>query len=287
MQVDLVVGGGRYGTKAARYLFTRGISCIIVDPDPGCLATTVVKEGDRSLFLCGGLKEAYRVFLEYRPVRVFPTAPVHVAAGMASAAFGLEESAGINEILLTVIPPELVVGTKGGSVYLSRNREAQCLPDCHEPVTCPVTGEPRSIRLSSELRKLLPKAHIIESLQVAPGLGALRGRDLRALLAETGGRNIVIIGTACRCHGVITVLEKDTDRAIPDMPRPRSWMNKNGIEKSFPAISLRQTKDRTGISLPDRSLAKPLHGRGFGGGRVSLPHHWGKYPVSPWPISMI
>jgi len=211
MQVDLVVGGGRYGTKAARYLFTRGIPCIIVDPDPGCLAIGIIREMDNgSFFVHGGLEEAFRIFIQYRPVRVFPTAPVHVAAGLVSVAHRVRESPPGLQPLLSRIPPDLIQGTNGGSVYLSQNNGWLCIPDCPEPPTCPVTGEPRSIRLSSELKRLLPEAQVLESLQVAPGLGALRGSDVQVLLAMNTSREKIVVGTACRCHGVLTVLEKDT-----------------------------------------------------------------------------
>jgi hypothetical protein len=204
------VGGGRYGTKAARYLIARGISCVIVDPDPGCPAIDVIREMDNgSFFVRGGLEEALRIFIRYRPVRVFPTAPLHVAAGLVSLAHGLRESPAGLQFLLSRFPPHLVQGMKGGSLYLSRNRDGLCIPDCPEPDTCPVTGGPRSIPLSSELRILLPEAHILESLQVAPGLGALRGGDVDALLALNTSREKVVVGTACRCHGVVTILDKD------------------------------------------------------------------------------
>jgi len=207
--LDLVVGGGRYGTKAVRYLMARRIPCVIVDPDPECMATSVVQEGEGcALFVCGGLEEVYRIFLGHPPNPGFPAAPGPVAAGLASVAHGLRESPEGLQSLLLGIPPDLVHGWEGGSLYLSRNRGGLCIPNCPEPDTCPVTGEPRSIPLSSELRNLLPDAHVHESVQVAPGLGALRGVDVHALLTLKTRRAKVVVATACRCHGVVTVLEK-------------------------------------------------------------------------------
>ncbi|MDI9633019.1 MAG: hypothetical protein QFX32_03055 [Methanolinea sp.] len=203
------MGGGRYGVKAARFLEAEGTQYILVDVDPRCPAATLVtSRGNFAHFICGGLDEAYDAFVECKPRRIFPAAPVHVAAGMVSAALGFRESAPALFPVLSHVPPGLVVGTKRGSLFLSRNRSGRCLADCPEPDACPVTRDSRQIPVHALLREILPGAHILESRQVTPGLGAIMGEDLDRLLAEVGDRDRVVIGTACRCHGVVTALER-------------------------------------------------------------------------------
>jgi len=211
--MDLIVGGGKYGTAAAGYLRARGIPFILVDPDPCCAAAhTLQCTGESSRFVPGGIGEALRVFLSCSPDRVFPAAPVHVAAEMVSAAFGLREYPGGISALLASISPRLPVGTRGGSVFLSLNRDSTCIPACPSPNLCPVTGEDRSFPLHEQLRRQLPDAFILESIQVAPGLGAVRGSDLMTVFERCREMERATIATACRCHGVVTVLVRPPAR---------------------------------------------------------------------------
>jgi hypothetical protein len=205
--MDLVIGGGTYGARAIRYLLARGRRFVVVDPDPACLAAAEARDsGARFIVIPGGLGTAFRAFLDHEPELVFPTAPVHVAAGMVCKAQGFLESAEDIRSIVRDIPPALVLDTRGGSLYLSLNRDTPCVPDCPAPGTCPVTGEDRTIPLHDRLRRFLPGAFVLESVQVAPGLGALRGRDVADLIDRVRGRQRVCIGTACRCHGVVTAL---------------------------------------------------------------------------------
>jgi len=51
--------------------------------------------------------------------------------------------------------------------------------------------------------------HIIRSRQIAPGLGGYRVKDMIQLLEKVrkGKARKWLIGTACRCHGVLNALE--------------------------------------------------------------------------------
>lgn len=214
--MDLVVGGGKYGTAAAGYLRARGIPFVLVDPDPCCAAAHMLQgTGESFRFVPGGINEALRVFLSCSPDRVFPAAPVHVAAEMVSAASGLGECPGGISALLASIPTGLTAGTRGGSVFLSLNRDSTCLPECPSPELCPVTGEDRTFPLHEQLRRHLPDAFILESVQVAPGLGAVRGPDLMTVFKRCREMERATIATACRCHGVVTVLVRPPARDSP------------------------------------------------------------------------
>lgn len=208
---DLIVGGGQYGERAALYLLGKGRQFVVVDPDPECPAAAGA--GETCIAITGGPDAAFQAFMDYEPELVFPTAPVHVAAVLVCQADGFYEARDDVLGVLECFPRELVLGTRGGSVFISVNRHIPCIPECPSPDVCPVTGEDRSQPLYDRLRHLLPDACILESVQVAPGLGALRGSDLTALLEKCQGMQKVTLGTACRCHGVVTVLEADLEKS--------------------------------------------------------------------------
>lgn len=51
-----------------------------------------------------------------------------------------------------------------------------------------------------------PEAIILRSYQLRPGLGALKGNEIIKVLEKCKGKPSIIIGTAYKCHGVITAL---------------------------------------------------------------------------------
>ena len=75
-----------------------------------------------------------------------------------------------------------------------------------------MTGERRDVPLYDLLSRLeVPdfRAHVIRSHQLAPGLGGYRVSDLKGMAEELAGDQITrwLLGTSCRCHGVVTALE--------------------------------------------------------------------------------
>ncbi|MFA5294785.1 MAG: hypothetical protein WC382_04640 [Methanoregulaceae archaeon] len=216
--MDLIIGGGEYGRRAACYLIERQRQFVVVDPDPFCPAAAKVAGSGSGRYLRGGIGTAYRIIRDSSPGLVFPTAPVHVAARIVCKACGFCESPDDAQKSLPGIPEELVLGFRGGSICLSLNCDCTCLPDCPAPDICPVTGVERTYPLHERLIQLLPDAYILESRQVAPGLGAFRGRDIAGLMRQVRGRPHVCVGTACRCHGVVSMLEvmSSPDDDTPD-----------------------------------------------------------------------
>jgi hypothetical protein len=83
-----------------------------------------------------------------------------------------------------------------------------CPPDCPEPKDfCTFTGKPRPGILYQDIQAAAPAgwtAVVVQSRQLAPGLGALRTDDLfqaERRVQNHGGR--VLIATACKCHGLV------------------------------------------------------------------------------------
>jgi len=103
--------------------------------------------------------------------------------------------------------PNLFTASEGST--LVSYADFLCPDDCPEPGHCTVTGEKREHPLYALLRSLrIPQfqVHIIRSHQLAPGLGGYPVGDLREMAERVtgeGSRNWVI-GTACKCHGILT-----------------------------------------------------------------------------------
>lgn len=233
--VDLIIGGGKYGEHAFEILKTENTAIIVVDTDPACALRTnrhlpeiTVKEfGESGLppadagFIQGGIAEAADVIARCRPERIFPTVPVHVAAGVISAIGGFRPDPHGAAAMDARIPDTLVVGRYEADVYCSLNHEGRCPDRCPAPAVCPATGIRREIPLFTLLREYLPAEPapdtgkisipgvVIESQQFGPGLGYLRTDDLIHAASALRGGKTAWVATACRCHGVATALTRD------------------------------------------------------------------------------
>lgn len=208
--MDLIVGGGTYGLRAVRLLLERGRPARVFDPDPDCRVAQFLAHDDYAWagisISRGGIHEAYRFFVSHRPEWIYPTAPVHVAARMIMKACHLHEwKSGIGPVI-TKIPGNTRAGGSGADAFFSYNPKGICIRDCDSPDTCPVTGEDRSVPLYVRFREWCPDIVVLESIQHAPGLGAIRGPDLFAAIGRCRDKPAAYVGTACRCHGIVTAL---------------------------------------------------------------------------------
>jgi len=207
--VDVVYGGGRYGKEAVEWLIENGRDFVVIDVDENCVVRREVdleKHGGR--FVRGGVRELLDVIESESPEFVFPTAPIHVAASLLVEKFGLKEwFEGINAVL-SGIPMKVVVSSGRGSVVVSYNRDGVCLPRCPAPEVCPVTKVKKPAPMFSILEFAAPDGFIVKSHYLRPGLGAIKGEDVKELLEWARGREKLIVGTACRCHGVVTALKR-------------------------------------------------------------------------------
>ena len=138
---------------------------------------------------------------------VFPTAPVHVAALLVKERYGLEVwSEGINQVLIG-IPLKVIVSIGKGTVVVSYNRDKPCRQACNAPPICSVTKLKKPCPMYELLQFVAPESIILRSYQLEPGLGALKWEEIK-LLEKCKERASIIVGTACKCHGVITALKK-------------------------------------------------------------------------------
>lgn len=111
--------------------------------------------------------------------------------------------------LLHGLPNPMIGNT--GDLYTSL-ASFLCPEDCSEPLHCSVTGEHRSKPLSRILMNLSGpfESKVIHSHQLGQGGGGFRLERLLNLTKELKERKdkeqLILAGTACRCHGVTSAL---------------------------------------------------------------------------------
>jgi hypothetical protein len=192
----------------------------VIDLFEGCLAATTfnlipLAPGDirnempqGNYFIQGGVNTLLDILQKRKIENIFPTAPLHVAAALVQERFGyVTWIEGIEEIL-PCIPDTLILGVGNGLLTVSYNRDDTCIPYCSSPEICPVTGDRHSQPLYDLLAHAIPEGYVLISHQLNPGIGAIRGEELQKIFQTIQHRSRLIIGTACKCHGIITALKK-------------------------------------------------------------------------------
>ena len=141
---------------------------------------------------------------------IIPAVPVHLAGEWLRRILGREQP------VRTIKPPRMLGAGLPFSLYLKVDlyvslADFECPENCPSPRGfCFRTREKRTLRLWKILASRAPTRgtlHIIQSRQLAPGLGGYRFEDLRKL-HEMSRRwdPPVYLATACPCHGVISGL---------------------------------------------------------------------------------
>ena len=147
-----------------------------------------------------------------KPNWIIPALPVHLAAEWILLHLG---PARLRRVPL---PSELdrqvpnpIRGFEG-NLYVS-HADFKCPADCDEPRDiCSITHEMRHQNMYDFLSNLSIKPFNslnIRSCQLGPGIGGYRAEQLLELEANVEqATDPVLLSTACRCHGVITGLER-------------------------------------------------------------------------------
>ncbi len=207
----LVLGAGRFGRSAIEKILIKDpiAKITLVDIDRGALNDVngsqigrVVSDGidhlDKSLSL------------EDLNHWVVPAIPVHVVFEWILRR--LRKSFEVKRIPLPdgIELPNKIVG-KRGDLYTSY-ADFICPDNCPEPEKiCLTTGKKRGMPMFQRIRELESAFFVsrcIQSHQIAPGLGGYSVQRLKELLQEIKGVNgSILIGTACRCHGVVSGLQ--------------------------------------------------------------------------------
>ena len=205
-----IIGGGRFGLRAAGWLIRQAHPCFavtLVDLDRQCLekaqslgCSIYAEDGADFLF--------YRMNRDRGPDWVVPAVPVHLAWQWCRRKLGK------NRLLSRPLPDEIVShlpnpmrGTDN-QIYVS-HADFLCPPSCSEPDDrCTMTGKLRKQDMFElidelDLKDIIP--FVIQSRQLGPGVGGYAPADLFDLvdtIARHQGK--CLVATACRCHGVIS-----------------------------------------------------------------------------------
>lgn len=206
----IIIGGGRFGTRASEILARRpNLSISLVDKEEIHLdgVAVSIKQIRRD-----GIRYLVDKYPECAPDTIIvPALPVHLAASWLL-------QMPLNGVSLNVVEmpsdalkflPHYWPGDFG--TLLISHADFLCPDDCPEPEDgCTVTGELRT-PLYEILRGLAVEGfrnHVIQSHQLAPGLGGYRISDLTDLMGDVSnhGTSKWLVGTSCRCHGVLTAI---------------------------------------------------------------------------------
>lgn len=213
--MDIVIGGGKYGCHAVEYLRQQGKFFVVVDTDPKCQAvmrfkltpfTGVDKSGEN--FLHGDLASVVDLIDKLNPEYVFPTAPVHIAADMAKIKFQLTTWPVAIGDILHKLPQSVVLLSGKGKLILSFNRDHDCVDNCAMPEVCPSSGTKKPCTMTKLMKFACPDAFILLSHSMAPGMGALKGVELKEFFNWANAMDNFVVGTSCDCHGVFSAFKK-------------------------------------------------------------------------------
>jgi len=206
--MDVIVGGGKYGCTAVEHLRKNKRGFVLVDKDPNCLAAIRfgLKPSDHigtagEYFVHGGIEQVLELIERLKPEYVFPTAPTHIAAELAP----WDE---VIDCILANLPPSVVLQAGRGNLIVSFNRDKECLEKCALPEVCPSTRKTKPCTMDKLMKFACPEGIILISHQLAPGMGALKGKELLEFFAQAEKKDRFVVATACACHGFFTALKK-------------------------------------------------------------------------------
>jgi hypothetical protein len=208
-----IIGGGKFGTRAAERILRSHPEAEITIVDRNSHRLPILPEPSRTLcmdgidFLHAGLGT------DDDPDWIVPAIPVHVAFEWSRRKLSASSAIQKQEIPLDIIRllPNPIIG-KDRTVYASI-ADFICPDNCPEPAEfCTFTQAPRPFRsLYEKIRDMkhpLIKILAIQSRQLFPGVGGIWPGDMFRALNEiqSGGENF-LIATSCRCHGVLDAFE--------------------------------------------------------------------------------
>jgi len=183
----------------------------------------LVDSAEENLLKCEGPAATLRIsdgaeFLERhlktgrKPDWIIPALPVHLAAEWILLHLGPTRLKRIplpSELDRQV--PNPIRGSEG-NLYVS-HADFKCPANCDEPRNiCSVTRKSRHQNMYEFFLNLSFKPFNslnIRSYQLGPGIGGYRAEQLLEMAASVEqASGPVLLSTACRCHGVITALER-------------------------------------------------------------------------------
>jgi hypothetical protein len=210
----LVIGGGKYGTKACRFFMEQKAHVFLVDQNSDCQAKEFVAKED---FFLKDAKDAWALALKLKPDFIVPAHPGHTAGKWIREYFHLQPLADALHEVMNRLPRSLILACDIANAalitsYMTRGK--LCREDCLPvPERCALTGEPRPAPLYKLLEYavfgLFDCGKIFAAEQMAAGVGALKMEEILTFIKEVeiNKPKTLAVGTACQCHGVLNLFK--------------------------------------------------------------------------------
>ena len=213
METVWIIGVGRFGLAAVKRLSKqhKDWQFVLVDQELKNLlkvkGPNIVFEHSNGIkFLNDCLEPGAKVSW------IIPSLPVHLVWEWCRMKMGSDRlvqtrlSPGIDSLL-----PNPMHGANG-DIYAS-NADFICPANCSEPEDyCTVTKCPRKQDMFARLETLHYKDYfpiVLRSRQIGPGIGGYSPAQLFSFLEKVEQhKGSLLLCTACRCHGVITGVER-------------------------------------------------------------------------------
>ncbi len=232
-----IMGGGKFGTEALRYLKANGAKVLVVDLNPKCKAKTEADIETATVNVRGTLKNGQAAFLVGDAVEhlldilevdvpdwVVTAIPSNAVAKvvttlLSKGGYKIEPYQNIIQEVLKNIPESLVsfVNKESAMIVVSyMPPNMQCRDNCMPPKDiCALTGRPKLASMDKlldfSIYGLTDLSGILKSEQLTGGLGAIKGSQLFSLLKKLEKHQqesfTLVVGTACDCHGIINIFK--------------------------------------------------------------------------------
>jgi hypothetical protein len=203
----IIIGCGHFGGRAVEKLLRKDPHSRIIAVDKNEEQIKKISHLRIETVICDGLLYLNKFFSEGRSANyIVPAVPFHLAFEFILSRLKPTGAKRKKVPTLSGVPNPMV--GKKGDLYASL-ANFLCPEDCPEPAQyCTVTKEKRRKPLYKILMDLRGpfESRVIRSHQLGPGMGGFRYINLLDLLQDlreirTPGR-LILISTACRCHGV-------------------------------------------------------------------------------------
>jgi hypothetical protein len=207
----LIIGCGHFGGRAAKQLLKKKSHPKIIAVDKNRDAVEKLSHLPIEIAVDDGLSYLNKFFSEGQTAHyIIPSLPSHLAFEfilLRLKPFGARKA---KVPSLSGLPnPEI---GKAGDLYTSL-ADFLCPEDCPEPSQyCTVTRRRREKPLYQILKDLQGsfESRVIISQPLAVGVGGFQPKELLALLEDVkkqkNSRDLILISTASRCHGVTSAL---------------------------------------------------------------------------------
>lgn len=216
----LILGAGKFGLRALKLLGNADKTADVTIVEKRRYVCMSLKLQNISCVCADGIDYLTENLNRTEDVDwIVPSIPVHVAFEWIKRKllpnYGVKMLAVPAKIRQRL--PNVMVGRDKG-IYVSY-ADFICPAGCAEPdELCTFTGKPRPGILFKELGSIRHRGYhsiVVQSKQLAPGIGGYQSQDLFRALRLVRESNVpVLLSTACKCHGVMHALEVGPSTAV-------------------------------------------------------------------------